>query len=260
VVFFPREGAPATANASVTNGGSAVAQATGGLNLGFVGGSASAIATATAMLGGTANATATATGGDQFAAASANSLAKTIDGNAAQAMSTAVGGSGQAQATAQTNFGTFRSVQSASTSPLNGVTVTGGTAASANAQAGGVVSPSNPIISGQSFSVVSGSGFGPLTIANGSMGAGYGGRLSAFPGPPSLTYQESVSFTQNGGAFVLDLLSNDALGNGFDSALFQIVLNSIVFDSQPFTDLGSAEAFFSNNLIGIRYLPPPRLE
>jgi hypothetical protein len=66
-----------------------------------------------------------------------------------------------------------------------------------------------------------------------------------------LTYQDSVSFTQNGGAFVLDLLSNDALGKGFDSALFELSLNSVVIDSQSFHDLASAEAFFSSNLIGI---------
>ena len=76
---------------------------------------------------------------------------------------------------------------------------------------------------------------------------GYCGGISGLV----LTYQKSASFTQNGGAFVLDLLSNDALGIGFDSALFQIVLNSLVIDSQSFTDLASAEAFFSNNLIGI---------
>jgi hypothetical protein len=50
---------------------------------------------------------------------------------------------------------------------------------------------------------------------------------------------------------VLDLLSSDALGIGFDSALFTISLNSIVIDSQSFTDLASAEAFFSNNLNGV---------
>jgi hypothetical protein len=98
-----------------------------------------------------------------------------------------------------------------------------GPTASAIAQAGGVVSPSNPISPGQSFSVVSGSGFGPLTVANGSTGAGYSGMNGL-----SITYQESVSFTQNGGAFVLDLLSSDALGIGFDSALFQISLNGLV--------------------------------
>ena len=47
------------------------------------------------------------------------------------------------------------------------------------------------------------------------------------------------------------MLSSDALGNGFDSALFQIVLNDIVVDSESFNDLTSAEAFFSNNLIGV---------
>jgi hypothetical protein len=50
---------------------------------------------------------------------------------------------------------------------------------------------------------------------------------------------------------VLDLLSSDALGIGFDSALFQISLNGLVIDTQSFTDLASAEAFFSNDLIGV---------
>jgi hypothetical protein len=62
------------------------------------------------------------------------------------------------------------------------------------------------------------------------------------------------SFTQYGGAFVLDLLSSDALGIGFDSALFTISLNSVVFDSWSFTDLGPAETFFSNHLIGVPLL------
>jgi hypothetical protein len=81
--------------------------------------------------------------------------------------------------------------------------------------------------------------------------AGYGGN-----GSP-LTYQESATFTQDGGAFVLDLLSNDPLGIGFDSALFTISLNSIVIDSQSFADLASAETFFSNNLIGVPLLDGP---
>src|SRR5215469_9123068 len=53
------------------------------------------------------------------------------------------------------------------------------------------------------------------------------------------------------------LLSSDALGNGFDSALFTISLNSAVFESQSFTDLASAEAFFSNNLINVPLLAGP---
>src|SRR5262249_6273047 len=151
--------------------------------------------------GGIANATANAAGGGAVGgsprgAATANSSATTINGNAAQAKSVATGTSGQAQATAQTNFGNFNSVLSTSTSPLPLAPSAGnhfGTTASAIAQAGGVVSPSNPISPGQSFSVVSGSGFGPLTVANGSMGAGYGSVAGI-----SITYQESVSFTQNG--------------------------------------------------------------
>jgi hypothetical protein len=183
--IFGLPGGAATANASATNGGSAVAQATGGGTNFTSAGTATANASSTAMLGGTANATATATGGNIFngVAPNANSFAATINGNTAQAVSSAVGGCctfisfppnrGQAQATAQTNFGNFQSVQSTSTSPVSGTSIP----ASAIAQGGGVVSLSNAIIPGQSFSVVSGSGFGPLTVANGSMGAGYGGTL-----------------------------------------------------------------------------------
>jgi hypothetical protein len=184
----------------------------------------------------------------------ATSFAATINGNAAQALSSGVGvfSVGQAQATAQTNFGNFQSVQSTSTSPeFGGFFIPSSKTGSAIAQAGGVVSLSNSIIAGQSFSVVSGSGFGPLTVANGAMGAGYGGTGQ------SLTYRESVSFTQVGGVFVLDLLSSDALGIGFNSALFQIFLNSVLFDSESFTDLASAEAFFSNNLIGVPLFAGP---
>ena len=50
---------------------------------------------------------------------------------------------------------------------------------------------------------------------------------------------------------MLDLVSNDAVGKGFDSALFTISLNDQLIDSQSFTDLASAEAFFSNNLINV---------
>jgi hypothetical protein len=255
------KGGDATAAATVSNGGNATANATGGFaEDGGAAGKGVASATSTALLGGTANATATATGGivgavDVVGGANATSSATTINGNAAQAKSTATGqglqlATGQAQATAQTNFGNFQSVQTTSTSPLNGQLPPQigpqATTVTAIAQAGGVVALSNAFIPGQSFSVVSGSGFGSLTVANGAMGAGAAGL--------PLTYQESATFTQLGGAFVLDLLSSDALGTGFDSALFQILLNGIVFDSESFTDLASAEAFFSNHLIGLPLL------
>jgi hypothetical protein len=181
------------------------------------------------MLGGTANATATARGGTapiNNAPANATSTALTINGNAGQAQSTATGASGFAVAIALTNFGNFTFVDAETSSPLNNVGPNRGTAASAFAQAGGVVSLSNAIVAGQSFSVITGSAFGPLTVAIGSMGAGYGGGVLVDGGVPSLTYGERVVFEQNGGAFVLDLLSSDALGKGFDSARFTITLNA----------------------------------
>jgi hypothetical protein len=246
--------ANASSTATANNGAAnATATATGGSLTGLgISGAATANSTATAN-NGAANATATATGGASSVSggiagvANATSSALTINGNAAQAQSTATGSSGQARATAQTNFGNFQSVQSSSTSPLGGTT-----AANAFAQAGGIVSPSNPITAGQSFSVVTGFSFlVPLTVATGSMGAGYGGTGI------SVTYQQNVTFTQNGGAFVLDLLSKEALGNGFDSALFQISLNSVIVDSYSFLDLASAEAFFSNRFIDVRLLSGP---
>jgi hypothetical protein len=212
----------------------ATANAKGGSDL--VGLTGAAGAAATAIIGssistaiGTANATATATTGNRRPDES---------GNGAGASAQAFGSNGRSLSTAHTNFGNFTSVETTSispTSPLGGNTF---------AQAGGTLGPTFIPLLG-STSAVSGSGFGPLTVANGSMGAGYGGT-----GSP-LTYQQSANFRQTGGTFVLDLVSNAARGNGFDSALFTISLNSVVIDSQSFTDLASAEAFFSNHLIGV---------
>jgi hypothetical protein len=255
------------ARAIARNQGSAVAQATGGNRGVGEGGGADAIAQSIAMLGGPANATATATGGTapfSNGSANANSQAVTINGYAAQAKSTATGASGFAGVIAQTNFGNFTFVHAETSSPLTNAGPTRGTVASAIAQAGGVISPSNPIIPGQSFSVVTGSAFGPLTVAIGSMGAGYGNGLTVNGGVSPLTYGERVIFTQNGGAFVLSLLSSDALGMGFDRAVLLINVNgpgspeggTTVVDQQ-FTDLASAEAFFSNHLINVPLVAGP---
>ena len=85
------------------------------------------------------------------------------------------------------------------------------------------------------------------------MGAGYGGTGA------SLTYQESANFTFNaiGAPFLVYLFNDASLGNGFDSAEFQIILNGIVVDSQSFTDLASAQAFFSADLIDIALAAGP---
>jgi hypothetical protein len=77
------------------------------------------------------------------------------------------------------------------------------------------------------------------------MGAGYGGTGQ------SLTYRESASFAAGGGLFDVDLLNNSSVGAGFDSAVFKIILNGNILESQTFTNLALAEAFFSNNLINV---------
>ena len=76
------------------------------------------------------------------------------------------------------------------------------------------------------------------------MGAAYGGTGTA------LAYHEAADMILNalGGPFVIDLLSNTSLGNGFDNAIFKILLNSNVVVDQTFNDLSSAEAFFTNNI------------
>jgi hypothetical protein len=67
----------------------------------------------------------------------------------------------------------------------------------------------------------------------------------------SLAYQESLDFTidPTSGVFLLDLLDNSSLGTGFDSATFQILLNGSLVEGRSFDSLGSAQMFFSNNLI-----------
>ena len=218
------------------------------------------MATSTAIIDGTANAMATALGGNAgtafggnvgdvsfqaisgiAGAANANSFATTINGNTAQAQSTANGSNGQAQATAKTQFANVLSVQSTATGQVGGAPV------NAFAQIGTGVPISNAINGGQSFSVVSPLVVGPFLFAHGAMGSGYGGTGTL------LAYQQSAEFILNslGGAFLVDLLGNVSLGNGFESAAFQIFSNGNLIESDTFNDLASAQAFFSNNLLAI---------
>jgi hypothetical protein len=208
------------------------------------------------LQGGPANATAVATGGSSRAgasffpppgsagAANSSSFASTINGSTATAQSIASGSTGQAQATAQTQFSNSNSFITTATSPVAGTAP-----ANALAQVGGAVS--NPINAGQSFSVVNGFSSGPLTVAAGSMGAGYGGSGQ------SLTYQMSADFIINsifGGASLVDLLDSHSIGGGFSNAMFQMSLNGAILETQSFPDLASAEAFFSNNIFSITLL------
>ena len=97
--------------------------------------------------------------------------------------------------------------------------------------------------------MVSGFAVGPLTVALGSMGAGGVGG--------SLSYQELANFSVNVATdpiFTVDLLDNKSLGKGFNSATFQISENGTVLQNHLFTDLASAQAFFSDNLINLTLL------
>ena len=63
----------------------------------------------------------------------------------------------------------------------------------------------------------------------------------------SLSYQELVNFSVNVSTdpiLMVDLLDNNSLGKGFDSATFQISENGTVLENKLFTDLASAEPFF----------------
>ena len=120
----------------------------------------------------------------------------------------------------------------------------------ANAQAGGsVFSLPNTINAGQSFSVASGFAVDSVAVVLGSMGAG------GVDG--SISYQELANFSVNVATdpiFVVDLLDNKSLGKGFDSATFQISENGAVLENHLFTDLASAQAFFSDNPINLTLL------
>jgi hypothetical protein len=63
----------------------------------------------------------------------------------------------------------------------------------------------------------------------------------------------TVDFTTDP-IFTVDLLDNNSLGKGFDSAEFKILLNGNVLMDQLFTDLASAQTFFSDNLINLTLL------
>jgi hypothetical protein len=76
------------------------------------------------------------------------------------------------------------------------------------------------------------------------MGAAYGGA-----GQP-LAYQESAEFniSSNGGGFFVDLLGDDSIGTGLDTAMFDVSVNGAVVYSQTMTDLS---AFFSHDLFEV---------
>jgi hypothetical protein len=207
-----RNGVDVTATAIATGG--AVFKLSPVYLNGPTGGSANATASASAVGPGVATANATASGTGQGAAVS---------------NSTSINALGQ-------------SIVASATSPVGGP-------ASAFTQTtiSGAVSLPNSITPGQSYSVVNAFASGPLlTLAQGAMGAGYGGTGE------SLTYQESADFQLSGhGTIRLGFLNTMSVGNGFDSSTFQIFVNGDLFLSQAFSDLASANSFFTHHIFDL---------
>lgn len=87
----------------------------------------------------------------------------------------------------------------------------------------------------------------PASAQSGWMGADYSGTGQ------SITYQGSASFNTSGDNFFINLFGANSIGNGFDSATFEILMNGNIVDSQSFTTLAPAEAFFSNDFIGVSW-------
>jgi hypothetical protein len=244
------DGAASSLSGTVNASGGAGGNVVPGIGAGGNGGNATvSIALASTLNGVNVSSTGNATGGTAGTgplqgspgAANATASASAVGSGIASANSTAVGtGGGEAAAISTSSYGAGKSVMASATSPIGGPA-----SAVTQTTVGGAISLPNAISPGQSFSVVSAFAAGPLTIALGSMGAGYGGTGE------SLTYQVSANFVFDGigKPFVIDLLGSSSLGNGFDSATFKITSNGNLIDSQSFTNLALAEAFFSNDLM-----------
>jgi hypothetical protein len=262
---FPRPGfgsggsANAVANATGLGDGSATATATGGNFLCFLcglGGNANATANTNVLNGGPASAIATggAGGGDPHGGSGGAATASASATNGGPASATATGGNsilggngGAANATAT------------STAMLGGTAnATGGRSRHCwcrkrqficyddKRQLGASAVDRQRL---QSFSVASGFAADSVAVVLGSMGAGGVGG--------SISYQELANFSVSVATdplFTVDLLDNKSAGKGFDSATFQIIENGTVIENHLFTDLASAQAFFSDNLINLTLL------
>ena len=211
-----RDGVSVTANANASGGIAGLGPAQGSPTASGNGtpGSSHATANSSAVGAGVATANATATDAG-------------INDGAATATSKSTNGLGHVVASATSPVG----------GPESAVTQT---------SYGGGVSPPSSISPGQSYSVVNATSSGPLTLALGAMGAGYGGTGE------SLIYQESAEFKLNGqGTILLGLVNAMSVGNGFDHSTFQIFINGVLFLNQSFNDLASANAFFTNDTINL---------
>jgi hypothetical protein len=84
----------------------------------------------------------------------------------------------------------------------------------------------------------------------GAMSIGYGGQGE------SLTYKTTADFQFIFGAnsdFLLGLESQGSLGAGFDSAMLDVFVNSILAYQRSFKSLADAQTFFTDNVIDIGF-------
>jgi hypothetical protein len=181
-----------------------------------------------------------------------------------QAFAQAVVGSGAsagaAMATSTSTEGAGRSVSATASAPVGG-NATAQTLSSFGGSGFGLpginagVSISN--VTGQpngysltpNVSIAFGHG---LVNALGAMSIGYGGNGE------SLTYQTTASFHFAHPAhtdFLLGLMSQGSLGTGFNSAILDVFVNSMLAYEKSLTILADAQAFFSDNPIDIGFDP-----
>jgi LPXTG-motif cell wall-anchored protein len=88
--------------------------------------------------------------------------------------------------------------------------------------------------------------------ALGAMSIGYGGQGE------SLTYRTTATFQFAHPAntdFLFGFESQGSLGTGFDSAMLDVFVNSVVAYQRSFTTLADAQAFFTDNPVDIGFGP-----
>jgi hypothetical protein len=93
---------------------------------------------------------------------------------------------------------------------------------------------------------------GHSVLALGSMSIGYGGQGE------SLTYQTTADFKFNYAAnsdFLLGLENQGSLGKGFDSAMLEVFVDSVLAYQQSLTSLADAQTFFTDNTIDLGSQP-----
>ena len=86
----------------------------------------------------------------------------------------------------------------------------------------------------------------------GAMSIGYGGQGEV------LTYQTTASFqfiSVTGNNLLLGFGNSGSLGGGFDTSTLDVFANGILSFERTFTSLGTAQAFFTDNLLDLGFQP-----